>query len=338
MMTFAEPLFLGLTLAALPMLWLRRKAQNALGHSQVDTHNRLRRLPIIGWIPSLLFLLAWTALCVALARPLLPQENVKESIQTRDFVVATDISGSMWTPITDPAQQTLAGGQPGTPGTTTGAPPTVNRIDVAQASIKSFVERRKGDRVALLVFDDDTYYHWPLTTDLKIILRKSQLLNKRQGGGTNFDGPSEWSPGTGPLQAGINHFQEMGKAKTKVLVMVTDGESNISPQRFEELATQMEALGVHIYLLGIGESWTKGGSPMTADLTRFVDRLHGVVIPVGDAAQMRAAFDKIDQLEKSTVTLERSVSFKEIYQWFLALSVALWLLYLTATAIIRENA
>jgi Ca-activated chloride channel homolog len=213
----------------------------------------------------------------------------------------------------------------------------LQRIDVAQETIKNFAERRKGDRVALLVFDDDTYYHWPLTTDLKIIERKSQLLNKRSGGGTNFDGPSESSRGMGPLQASINHFKELGQAKTKVLVMVTDGESNISPTRFEELASQMEAMGVKIYVLGIGESWVNNGS-MTMDLRRFVDRLGGTVIPVGDAVQMRTAFDTIDKLELSKVELEKSVSYREIYHYFLVLSVALFLLYLGFTALTRETA
>jgi Mg-chelatase subunit ChlD len=191
--------------------------------------------------------------------------------------------------------------------------------------------------VGLLVFDDDTYYHWPLTDDLRIIKRKSQLLNKRSGGGTNFDGPSESSQGIGPLQAAINHFAEMGQAKTKVLVMVTDGESNISPKRFEELATQMEALGIRIYILGVGESWTSGGANMTADLRRFSDRLGGTVIPVGDAVQMRGAFDTIDRLEVSKVLLEKSISYKDIYHWFLAGSVLLFLLYLGATAVIRQE-
>jgi len=307
-----------------------------MGHSQVDIHKSLRGTPVVTWVPTILFILAWAAMCIALARPLLPEVNEKRTIQTRDFVIATDISGSMFTTINDPSQTQFAGGQPGSPGATPTEPRRLQRIDVAQEAIKVFVERRNGDRVALLVFDDDTYYHWPLTDDLRIIKRKSQLLNKRSGGGTNFDGPSESSQGVGPLQASINHISEMGQARTKVLVLVTDGESNISPKRFEELATQMEALGIKIYILGVGESWT-GNGQMTMDLRRFADRLGGTVIPVGDAVQMRTAFDTIDKLEVSKVQLEKSVSYKDIYYLFHAASVLLCLLYLAAIAILRQD-
>lgn len=335
MISFAYPFLLSLTLAVLPMLWLRPRRQAALGHSQVAMHKGLRYFALVGWIPTILFVLAWAALCVALARPLLPETVEKRSIQTRDFVIVTDISGSMFVPISDPSQQQFAGGQPGSTGPGSESR-RLQRIDVAQEAIKVFVERRKGDRVALLVFDDDTYYHWPLTDDLKIIQRKSQLLNKRPGGGTNFEGPSDLYRGMGPLQAAINHFGEMGKARTKVLVMVTDGESIISARRFEELATQMEAIGVRIYVLGVGESWVNGSS-MTMDLRRFVDRLAGTIIPVGDAVELRNAFDTIDKLEVSKVELEKQTSFKDIYHWFLLGSLALWLLYLASSALVRED-
>lgn len=335
MLSFAYPALLALTLAVVPLLWLKRRRQPALGHSQVDAHKDLRSFSALGWIPPLLFVLAWTALVIALARPLLPETKEKRSIQTRDFVVVTDISGSMFVPISDPAQTQFAGGQPGTAGGD--GQRRLQRIDVAQEAIKVFVERRKGDRVGLLVFDDDTYYHWPLTDDLKIIQRKSQLLNKRSGGGTNFDGPSESSRGTGPLQASIDHFKVMGQAKTKVLIMVTDGESNISAKRFEELAAEMEKLGVKIYVLGVGESWVNGSS-MTMDLRRFVERLGGTVIPVGDAEQLRNAFGTIDKLEVSKVELEKQTSYKDIYHLFLGASAILWLIYLAASALFRENA
>src|SRR3990167_3641602 len=101
-MSFAYPLVLALTLAMVPMLWLKHKRQAALGHSHVGVHSALRSMTLVGWIPSLVFALAWTALCVALARPLLPEIKEKQVIQTRDFVVVTDISGSMSKTISDP--------------------------------------------------------------------------------------------------------------------------------------------------------------------------------------------------------------------------------------------
>ena len=335
-MSFAYPLLLLLMFLVVPMLWLKHRHQSALGHSHVDLHQGLSSWQFVGWIANGLFVLAWAALCMALARPLIPEVSEKKTIETRDFIVVTDISGSMFSPIQDPRSTSFAGSQPGSPSTTSGAPRILNRIDVAQEAIRVFVEHRKGDRVALLVFDDDTYYHWPLTDDLKIILRKSQLLNKHPGGGTNFDGPNGWIQGTGPLQAAINHLKEMGKAKTKVLVMVTDGESSISPDRFEVLASQFESIGIRIYVLGVGESWVNGNF-MTTDLRRFADRLGGTVIAVGDAEQMRKGFDTIDKMELSKVDLEKTSTFRDVYHWFILASVIIFLLYLTSSALLREN-
>ncbi len=343
-MSFASPLYLALVILVVPMLWLRRKRQTAVGHSQVNLHKNLRSVPIIGWLPTLLFILAWTALCVALARPLLPEVSQKKVIQTRDFIICTDISGSMWSVVQDQDQVNYAGGQPSAsnpaPGSGTGdgdssQPQQLRRIDIAQLAIQDFVSHRQGDRVALFVFDDQTYYHWPLTDDLKIIQRKAKLLNLRQGGGTNFEGPDQSNPGVGPLQAAIDHFKAFGKAKTKVLIMVTDGEDSIDPARADVLAQQMQQMGIHVYVLGVGESWTSG---QDLDLGKFADRMGGTVIRVGNKADMQAGFAKIDQMEKSAVVLETSVSYKDIYQYFLGLSLILWLLYLGSTALIRENA
>lgn len=323
-MSLTYPLVLLLVLLLIPMLWFKGRRQTALGHSHVEMSRGAHGSAFLSWLPNTLFALAFAALCIALARPVVPEVKVKQTIETRDFVVVCDISGSMFSSING-----FGNAPPGAP--------TVNRIDVAQDAIKSFVGHRKGDRVALLVFDDDTYYHWPLTNDLRIIERKSQRLNKRSGGGTNFDGPSGWITGIGPLQATIDHLKEMGKAKTKVLVMVTDGEANISPNRFEELASQFEALGIRMYVLGVGESWVNGNSS-TLDLRRFVERLGGTVIAVNDAEQMKRGFDTIDKMELSKVEIEKNTSFKDVYHWFLVAATAIFVLYLALASLLRENA
>lgn len=331
-MSFAEPLYLALTILVVPMLWLRRKRQSAVGHSQAETHKGMRSFFLFGWLPTIFLIAAWLALCAAMARPMLEEVTEKKSIQTRDFIVATDFSGSMWGMLQDPGQQNFAGG-----GTTGGAQPPqqLRRIDAARQAIKTFVASRQGDRVALFVFDTDTYPLWPLSEDLKVINDKADLIGRTMGGGTNFEGPSRGNPGYGPLQSAINHFVKYGKSTTKVLIMVTDGEDSISAERAAELTAMLEKLGIKLYVLGVGESWTNGNQ---VDLRTFTENLGGIVIPVGDAEQMRAGMNKIDQLEKSTVVLEKQVSHKPIYQVFLAASLAFWLLYLGTSALIRESA
>lgn len=325
--SFAQPLYLVLALAVLPIFWLASRRRKALGHSQVGIHKNLRSMPLVGWIPNLLLVAIWIALACAMARPLLPETKTFETIQTRDFVITTDISGSMDSQISDPDQLNFAGGDT----TAAGEPAKVRKIDVAAKAIKVFVAERQGDRVALLVFDDETYYYWPLSRDIRVVERKADRVNKYTRGGTNFDSEK------GAIQGALNHFKELGTAKTKVLIMVTDGESTISKERFEALTKQLVEMNVKFYILGVGESWVNG-STMTQDLRRLVEGVGGTVIPIGDAAQLRAAFATINNLEKSQVQVEKSVTYRDIYEYFIGAAVLFAALYLLAAALVREDA
>lgn len=334
-MSFAYPFLLALIVGIIPMLWLASRRRKTVGHSQVGLHRNVKSMPIFGWIPTVLLALTWVVLCVAISGPRLTEVTEKQTIQARDFVVVVDVSGSMSATLSDPAQQTFAGPTGGTnPSDPAARPPT--RANAARQGVKLFVERRNGDRLALLLFDDDCYYVWPFTTDMTLIQKKLPLIDQYNGGGTNFGGPDPdrpWSK-TGGIQGAINHFKELAASKTKVLIMVTDGEDSINPRRFDELTAQMKALGIKIYVLGVGEGWVSGGQN---DLRRFVEGLGGKVIPVGDAQQMRDGFETIDRLEKSTVEIDRIQGFREIYQYFLFAALALALLYKTSSAFVRED-
>lgn len=333
-MSFAFPQMMALMLALVPILWFATRRRKALGHSQVSMHSNLRRIPLIGWIPNLLLVLFWTALCLALSRPLLQEITEKEAVQTRDFVITTDISGSMSATISDPGQQAFGGADSG--DTQNNQPP--KRIQVAEKAIAQFVERRQGDRVALLLFDDDCYYSWPLSTDLNVIRQKNNGVSKYNGGGTNFEGPTSANDTRmGAIQGSINHFKELGQAKSKVLILVTDGEASISDQRFAELSEQLSDLNIKIYVLGVGEGWVNNSS-MTQPLRRLTETAGGQVIVVGDAQQMRDGFNTIDALEKSRIEVEKNVSYREIYHLFVMASVGLGFLFLIASALVREDA
>jgi Ca-activated chloride channel family protein len=263
------------------------------------------------------------------AGPLLPEQKSIEVIQTRDFVITTDISGSMDETIKDPDQQNFASGQNApTDGT---QPPALKKIDVAARAIKVFVTERQGDRVALLVFDTDTYYYWPLSRDLRVVASKADRVNKYTRGGTDFDSDN------GAVLGAVKHFREASTAKTKVMIIVTDGEASISAERKELLTRTLTEMGIKVYVLGVGDSWVNN-SPMTQDLRGLVEGLGGTVIPVGDAAQLRAAFATINQLEKSQVELEKSVSYKPFSMPFLIAAVVLALLYLGLSALVRDDA
>lgn len=355
---FAQPQYLFLALLLVPVIWCWNRRHNALGHPGVDLHKNLRSIPLLSKLCISLFSLSWLALVGAVARPMLPEVTTKESRETRDFVIGADISGSMFQVINDPEQKKIIdaeeeaerkaleaqGEKPepqanGNPGSAPQGNQGPSRIQMARYAIKLFVKERKGDRVALIAFDDQAYYCWPLTADLEIIADKARLLGKRQGGGTNFDGPSESAPQVGAFQAAINHFQDMGKARTKVIIFVSDGDAGISEKRHRALVEQMTRPGetIRIYAFVIGEK-SAITSPQTESLRKLVAEVGGEIIAAGDAKAMRAGFDRISQLEKSKIELEKSVSYRDITSLFLASGLLFLGLFLAGAAALRENA
>lgn len=210
-----------------------------------------------------------------------------------------------------------------------------SRIDVAQQSIQEFIEKRNGDRLALFVFDGTARLYCPLTANHIMLKKQVQEINKKAGGSTNFDGPSNSFRGQlGPIQGAIDHLRDYGQAKTKIFIIVTDGVSSIEPERFEALATAMEKMKIKIYAIGVGSDWSNGS---TTDLERFVGRLKGKVIKAGDADAMRRAIASIDEMEKSEIVTEHPTTHRDVYEWFALLAAAGVLLYIGSSALLNQN-
>jgi Ca-activated chloride channel family protein len=330
--TFLYPAAFLLGLLGVGLLWARGRRQPAVVHSQVGIQKDLKGFPIVGWLPTVFYSLFVISVVSLLAWAVRPEDKEKRYMDTRDIIIAVDMSGSMGSAIQAGPPEGLD--WPAEKG-------QFRRIDLAQWAVQQFVARRKGDRVGLMVFDDATYKHWPMTDDLKIIVRKSDLISRYIGGGTNFEGPTETDKRWGPLQSAIQHFQEYGQARTKVLIFVTDGEAPISDKRMEEIIKQMKALGGKVYVLGVGEDWTNQGqnsfqSAQLEPIKKLVAALGGKCFAVGDAKEMQEALTVVDQLEKSQIVLERTTTFQDAYQYFAAASVISLLLLALAVLVTRE--
>lgn len=302
---------------SLLLVWMRRWRQPAEHIPTASVQKKLPAPPVLSFIPQASFLLALLTINVWLADPVIPVVNETRTIETRDIFVAVDKSGSMDTIITD-AQGNGEG----------------RRIEAAAQACNFFVSRRQGDRVGLAVFDDNTYMHWPMTDDLSIILTKTALIPNHVSGGTNIEGP------TGPIQTVIEHWKEYGKATTKVLILVSDGDAPLSEERIAKLTEEMSALGGKLYLLGVGETWSaadKADADKTAPLRKLVDNLGGKVFAVADAQQMLDAVAAIDQLEKSNVKVETSETFSNISHYFGLASCIFMFLFIASVALTRER-
>ena len=235
---------------------------------------------------------------------------------------------------TKPATTTDAADTTSPPAQT--KPPT--RADAAEAGARMFVNspNRKGDRVGVILFNDQPYNVSPLTLDLKTINRKLFLISKYNAGGTNFEGPSESNPNIGGVQGGINHLLEITKPdETRVLIMITDGEDSINEKRFGELVAQLKKEHIKLFVLGVGESWGSGTKP---DLQRLAEEAGGTVIPIGNTKAMQDGFATIDSLYKTSVKVDPVSSNRDISEWFLGLAIVLGLLYLGLIVLVRDDA
>lgn len=324
--TFAYPQFLLLALLVVPALWLAFRRRKALGHPQVGMHANVRSVPLLGRAPQVLLIGFFVLAAIAMSRPQLPDVGEKETIVTRDFIIAVDISGSMQGTISDPDALAVAGEVKDAEGKPA---PTVKRMQLAEKAISLFVKEREGDRVGLFMFDTSVYYSWPLSKDLRIIeLKNVGRTGNYNGGGTDFSGEQ------GPIQAAIDHFKEIGQATSKVLIMVTDGEDSIAEERMQVLLAQLQRDKIKIYTLAIG--WSNPTAQN--DLRKITEATGGEVIVVATGTDMKNGMAKISNLEKSRVEIEKTVSYRDVYQFPLMAAVLALLLFIVAAALVREDA
>jgi hypothetical protein len=347
-MSFANTIYLVLVLALVPILWWGHRRRKNVGHTQVGLHKNVTAKPIIGWIILATITLMWIGFCIAMAGPRQTMFSDTQTAEARDIVIMVDTSGSMTTALqlkdqqdfvqTGAPGQSGAPAQPGTPAPTNSQSDqkTPTRANAARMGVQMFVEQRKGDRMALLLFDDQVYEACLFTFSQNILEKKVPLIDQYQGGGTNFDGPNDNNPNSkiGAIQGAIDFFKANGQSKSRVLIMVTDGEDSISDKRFGELAQQIKDLDIHMYTLGVGESWTQG---QMVDLRKFTEAVGGKVFIVGNAQALNDGFAEINRIEKSKIVVERLIDYKPLY-WLVLIPVAgLLMIFLFACMLVREE-
>jgi Ca-activated chloride channel family protein len=238
----------------------------------------------------------------ALARP--QQVEAEREFETKgiDIVMALDISGSMLAEDFQP----------------------INRITVAKEEAKKFIQGRENDRIGLVVFAFKSYTQCPMTLDYHIL---TQLLDSIEVGLIK-DGTAI---GLGIANA-VNRLRD-SKAKSKIIILLSDGENNsgnIDPITAAELA---KSFGIKIYTIGIGRNGLvpfpvedpifgkrKVQVQVTVDersLKRIADITGGLYFSATNAEALSKIYEQINKLEKSEVKVKEFTSFREQYHWFL---------------------
>jgi Ca-activated chloride channel homolog len=311
--SFAYPwvLWLLLLIPALAFIyWRRRKTMVTevtfssvlpFDHMPGSLREKLRDIPVA------LRLLALALFIVALARP--QSVSSKENVSTEgiDIVLLIDISGSMLAEDFTP-----------------------NRMMAAKQVAEEFIDGRSSDRIGLVIFSAESFTQCPLTTDYPVL----KTLLKEVKNGMIADGTAIGLA----IANGVNRLKD-SKAKSRVMILLTDGVNNrgeIDPITAAKIAA---TYGIRVYTVGVG---AQGEAPYPVEtpfgiqrrmipvdldekaLTAVADMTGGKYYRATDNRKLKAIYKEIDQLERTRIEVTAYKRYSEkFYTWLLLGLVAL---------------
>lgn len=325
-MKFADPQYFLLLIPAviLYFLYLRgtigKEAVLRFSNVKLVKSAGARRPVFRRVLPATLRLVALTLLIAALARPQTGTGEEKTSQEVVDIMISLDISGSMATLDFYPD----------------------DRLKVAKVEARRFIEGRSKDRIGLVVFAGQSVTQSPLTVDHEAVLA---LLDRIQLGMLE-DGTAI---GLGLANA-VNRLKDT-EAKSKIVVLLTDGVNNageIDPLTAATLAQQFK---VRVYTIGVGR---EGESVLPIQDPRFGTRILKVQTHIDeriltqiaqstggrffraqDAKGLHDIFREIDRLERTEVKVERFTHHEEHFFKFLWPAFLVFLIELAWTQLVR---
>ncbi len=323
--TFGQPLFF-LLFALIPLMiyWKVRKKKKQTATFKISTTRGLSRAR--SWkntfqnTPFILRLLALSCIIVALARPQVQFEEQRTEGEGIDIILCIDISGSM-----------------------TSQDFTPNRMEAAKKVAENFVNGRPNDRIGIVIFSGESFTQCPLTTDHAMLINQiSQIRNGLLEDGTAI--------GSG-LATSVDRLRS-SKAKSKVVILLTDGVNNgglIDPATAMEIA---KTFHVKVYTIGVG---TNGYAPtpvstplgivmqnekVTIDeqlLKNIAQQTGGEYFRATDNNSLANIYKKIDSMEKSKVEITSFHRYTEkFYPLVFAAMILLVLEYLLRFTVFRK--
>lgn len=255
-----------------------------------EVTRRSRRL----FIPAIVWLLA----LIALARPQWIEPPIVKVIPTRDLLLLVDLSSSM-------DQQAFV----------THAGKKVTRLEAVKEVLGNFLERRKGDRVGLVVFGSAPYLQAPFSTDLSL---SRELLEECDVG---MAGP-QTALGDA-IGLGVNLFDD-SDAPAKTIIALTDGndtKSQVPPTDAARVAAQRD---ITIYTVAIGDPTTAGEDKLDEQtLKDIATTAHGSYFFAADRKQLEGIYDELDRIETREVKTVSHRPRRELFYLFLLASLFL---------------
>ncbi|HRZ86983.1 MAG TPA: VWA domain-containing protein [bacterium] len=309
-MLFKDPVFL-LLLVLLPLFFVARKRfvrSGTVKFSDISglkalkrSRSRSRRYALVSLRAAALFLLI-----VALAGPRKGEEQSKVTSEGIDIMLVVDISGSMR------AEDFILGGK------------RQNRLAVVKDIVKEFVTNRAADRIGMVVFSGRAFTQCPLTLDYGIL---TEMIDKAQIGMLD-DGTAIGSA----IAVAVDRLKD-SPAKSKIIVLLTDGINNagkIDPMTAAEIAKTYK---IRIYTIGAG---TRGLAPIPVQdffgnmvyqqvkvdvdeegLAQIAELTGGKFFRATDTESLRSIYAQIDKMEKTEVETKVYMEYRELFHLFL---------------------
>lgn len=304
-MIFANIEYLFLLLLLIPyIVWyiLRRKKNEAtlqISDARVYAHTPKSYKIYLLHLPFILRIVALIMIILVLARPQSTNKWQSSEIEGIDIMLTIDVSTSMLAEDLKP-----------------------NRLEAAKDVAAEFINGRPNDNIGIVVFAGETFTQCPLTTDHTV------LLNLFQGIRTGIieDGTAI---GMGIANA-VTRLKD-SKAKSKVIILLTDGTNNrgdISPLTAAEIA---KSFGIRVYTIGVGTNGTAPypyptamgvqyiNMPVEIDekmLTQIASATDGQYYRATSNSKLKEVYEQIDQLEKTKLNIREYSKRQEEYRLF----------------------
>jgi len=327
MLEFVHPYWFWLNLIIIPIvlyeIFIKNKNKPAFFHSRVELLRSLSKTPsFLQYLPILFRIVAIVLLITALARPRFAHKKQQVTGKGIDIILAIDISGSMKAVDFRP----------------------VNRLEAAKKVANQFIENRKNDRIGLIVFAEHAYTQCPLTLDYNILKSiMSEMKINEEASGTAI--------GMG-LATSVARLKE-SEAKSKVIILITDGRNNsgeIDPETAADLAATYD---IKVYPIGVGKKGEVDYPFQTAFGVRYqkvnieidMETLNKIAKSTGtkfarraqNTKELEAILKHINELEKTEIKIENYYQYQEIFWYYLfAGFIVLLLEFILKTIILKE--
>ncbi len=300
-MHFAHPILLLLLLLVPVLVWLRYGVMQKQSMQFSNTEAlqglpktwRMRLQPLI----PLCFALGLVCWVVALARPQRGLSNSRIRTEAVDMILLLDLSESMDT--RDFVEFNRR----------------ISRLEASKDVIKRFLEKRPDDRIGMVGFASLPYAVAPLTLD------HGWLVKRMEGLHTGMLDGRRTAIGDG-IASAVNRLRD-SEAKSKIIIMLTDGANNWGTLSPDNAATAAEALGVKIYTIGAGGAGAgfmlQRNQVDEASLKKIANTTGGQFFRARDLKTLEAVYAQIDQLEKTEIEVESYTRYEETAMgWIIA--------------------